>query len=209
MPWARRRLGDPNAVFSEEAKTIPHLTRCGVRPGNARRAGRGSPKPSPSSASRISERDRKRAGDLLSGARRSRNGWRAKLRALKVEFRKRMHDSITATGQWLNLLLKGHLSYFAVSAIAQAYGDSSMRYAGFGCVRFGGAEGVPELGEIHPPYRPVLSADQDPAPAAVTPLRRQDPREEPGAIEALAGTCWGGEEQSPSLPRPSARLAWK
>ena len=57
-----------------------------------------------------------------------------------------MHDSITATDQWLNLLLKGHLSYFAVSAIAQAYGDSSMRYAGFGCVRFGGAEGVPELG---------------------------------------------------------------
>lgn len=64
------------------------------------------------------------------------------------------------------------------------------------------SEGVPELGEIHPPYRPVLSADQDPAPAAVTPLRRQDPREEPGALAALAGICAGGGQQWPSLPRP-------
>src|SRR5271165_1210536 len=63
------------------------------------------------------------------------------------------------------------------------------------------SEGVPELGEIHPPYRPVLSANQNPAPAAVTPLRRQDPREEPGALAAHAGICAGGEEQSSPLPR--------
>jgi RNA-directed DNA polymerase len=39
----------------------------------------------------------------------------AKLRALKMELRKRMHDSIAGTGAWLNSLLKGHLNYFAVS----------------------------------------------------------------------------------------------
>ena len=39
----------------------------------------------------------------------------ARLRALKGELRKRMHNSIAATGQWLKLLLKGHLNYFAVS----------------------------------------------------------------------------------------------
>ena len=31
-----------------------------------------------------------------------------------------------------------------------------------------------------------------------------DPREEPGALAAHAGICAGGEEQSSSLPRPSA-----
>src|SRR6202158_6548808 len=30
-----------------------------------------------------------------------------------------------------------------------------------------------------------------------------DPREEPGALAALAGICAGGEEKSSSLPRPS------
>jgi hypothetical protein len=46
----------------------------------------------------------------------------AKLRALKLELRKRMHDSITATTS-------------PCPATAQACGGSSMRYAGFGCVR--------------------------------------------------------------------------
>jgi hypothetical protein len=39
----------------------------------------------------------------------------ANLRALKMELRKRLHDPVAATGTWLNLLLKGHLNYFAVS----------------------------------------------------------------------------------------------
>ncbi len=29
IPCEPCRFGDPNAVFSEKAKTIPHLTRCG------------------------------------------------------------------------------------------------------------------------------------------------------------------------------------
>jgi hypothetical protein len=33
--------------------------------------------------------------------------------------------------------------------------------------------------------------------------RRQNPREEPGALAAHAGICAGGEEKSSSLPRPS------
>ena len=33
-----------------------------------------------------------------------------------------------------------------------------------------------------------------------------DPREEPGALAAHAGICAGGEEQSSSLPRPSASI---
>ena len=39
----------------------------------------------------------------------------------------------------------------------------------------------------------------------MSPLRRQNPREEPGALAAHAGIRAGGEEQSSSLPRPWAR----
>ncbi len=46
----------------------------------------------------------------------------AKLKALKVELRKRMHDPIAATGRWLNLLLKGHLNYFAVCGNSPSLG---------------------------------------------------------------------------------------
>ena len=35
----------------------------------------------------------------------------------------------------------------------------------------------------------------------MSPLRRQNPREEPGALAAHAGICAGGGQQWPSLPR--------
>src|SRR5450755_3006681 len=63
--------------------------------------------------------------------------------------------------------------------------------------------GTPQLGEVHPARRPLLSANQNATPFAMSPLRRQNPREEPGALAAHAGICAGGEEKSSSLPRPS------
>jgi hypothetical protein len=39
-------------------------------------------------------------------------------------------------------------------------------------------KGIPQLGEVHPARRPLLSANQDATPAASSPLRRQNPREE-------------------------------
>jgi hypothetical protein len=67
-------------------------------------------------------------------------------------------------------------------------------------------EGKPEraslLGEVHPARRPLLPANQGATPAALSPLRRQNPREEPGALAAHAGICAAGEEQPSSLPRP-------
>src|SRR5229473_2847226 len=67
--------------------------------------------------------------------------------------------------------------------------------------------GTPQLGEVHPVRRPLLSANQNYTPAALSPLRRQNPREEPGALAALAGICAGGEEKSSSLPRPSGSIS--
>lgn len=40
------------------------------------------------------------------------------------------------------------------------------------------------------------------APATLSPLRRQNPREEPGALPAHAGIRAGGGAEASSLPRP-------
>src|SRR6266436_2441993 len=62
---------------------------------------------------------------------------------------------------------------------------------------------IHELGEVHQRHRPLLPVDQDTASMAMSPFRRQNPREEPGALAAHAGICAGGGQQRPSLPRPS------
>src|SRR5882762_3120062 len=64
---------------------------------------------------------------------------------------------------------------------------------------------IHELGEVHQRHRPLLPVDQDTASTAMSPFRRQNPREEPGALAAHAGICAGGGQQWPSLPRPWAR----
>jgi RNA-directed DNA polymerase len=40
---------------------------------------------------------------------------RAKLKAIKLELRKRTHDPVAQTGAWVKQMLQGHLNYFAVS----------------------------------------------------------------------------------------------
>src|ERR1700686_3695139 len=62
---------------------------------------------------------------------------------------------------------------------------------------------VHELGEVYQHHRPLLPVDQDTTPAAMSPFRRQNPREEPGALVADCGICAGGGERSSSLPRPN------
>src|SRR5262249_39194437 len=49
------------------------------------------------------------------------------------------------------------------------------------------------MGALHLPRRSLLSANQDITPAALPPLRRHNPREEPGALAALAGIWAGGD----------------
>src|SRR5262249_24453489 len=52
----------------------------------------------------------------------------------------------------------------------------------------------------------LLSANQDTTPAALSPFRRQNPREEPGALAALAGIWAGGQQQwQARLTRPFGR----
>jgi RNA-directed DNA polymerase len=56
----------------------------------------------------------KKTGTFIVGRKTIKKRMVARLRVLKVELRRRMHDPIAATGEWLTVLLKGHLNYFAV-----------------------------------------------------------------------------------------------
>src|SRR5262245_20069622 len=54
-------------------------------------------------------------GSFVIGRKTIKKRMRAKLKAIKVELRKRMHDPIAKTGAWVKQLLQGHLNYYAVS----------------------------------------------------------------------------------------------
>ena len=54
-------------------------------------------------------------GSFVIGRKTIKKRMRAKLKAIKVELRKSMHDPITKTGVWVKQMLQGHLNYFAVS----------------------------------------------------------------------------------------------
>ena len=65
---------------------------------------------------------------------------------------------------------------------------------------------TPQLGEVHPARRKLLSANQDATPAAMSPLRRQNPREEPGALASSARRhLRGGAGRN---PRPYRDQVW-
>ncbi len=54
-------------------------------------------------------------GSFVIGRKTIKKRMRAKLLAIKIELRKKMHDPIAKTGIWVKQMLKGHLNYFAVS----------------------------------------------------------------------------------------------
>jgi RNA-directed DNA polymerase len=54
-------------------------------------------------------------GSFVIGRKTIKKRMRAKLLAIKIEWRRIMHDPITKTGTWVKQMLKGHLNYFAVS----------------------------------------------------------------------------------------------
>ena len=127
---------------------------------------------------------------------------RAKLLAIKIELRRLMHDPIAKTGAWVKQILIGHLNYVAVSGnhhslwwyltkVKRLWLASLKRRsqtARLNWERF--------IQFVDRSY----SANQNYTPATLSPLRRQNPREEPGALAAHAGICTGGGWQRPSLP---------
>jgi group II intron reverse transcriptase/maturase len=54
-------------------------------------------------------------GSFVIGRKTIKKRMRAKLKAIKVELRRRMHDPVAKTGAWVKQMLQGHLNYYAVS----------------------------------------------------------------------------------------------
>ena len=54
-------------------------------------------------------------GSFVIGRKTIKKRMRAKLKAIKVELRKSMHNLIAKTGAWVKQMLQGHLNYFAVA----------------------------------------------------------------------------------------------
>src|SRR6516225_2471881 len=104
-----------------------------------------------------------------------------------------MHDPVAQTGAWVKQMLQGYPNYYAASGnhpnmwwfcnqVQQLWLKDALAPK---------AEGPSFLGALHPPRRTLPSANQDTTSAALPSLRRQNPREEPGALAALAG-IWAG-----------------
>jgi RNA-directed DNA polymerase len=54
-------------------------------------------------------------GSFVIGRKTIKKRMRAKLKAVKMQLRKRMHDPIATTGSWAKQMLQGHLNDYAVS----------------------------------------------------------------------------------------------
>ena len=56
-----------------------------------------------------------KSGVFIVGRKTIKKRMRATLKAIKIELRKRWHDPIAKTGEWIQKVLQGHLNYFSVS----------------------------------------------------------------------------------------------
>src|ERR1700758_2575035 len=125
---------------------------------------------------------------------------RAKLRALKGEMRRRMHLPIPEQGRWLARVLAGHYNYYAVPdniGALHAFREGLIRHWLRSLRRRSQRSSLAW-------ERMVRLADQWlPPPLARAAIRRQNPRQEPSALDAHAGICAGGARQRASLPRPA------
>ena len=137
----------------------------------------------------------------------SKKKMRAKLHAVKAEMRRRMHHPIPEQGRWLASVLLGHYQLLR-RARQQPGALRSFRLTGQAALAAGAPASQParppDLGADGAPRRSMATSARDHAPLARSPLRRQNPREEPSALDAHAGICAGGARQRPSLPvRPA------
>ena len=133
----------------------------------------------------------------------SKKKMRAKLKSVKTEMRRRMHHPIPEQGRWLASVLQGHYNYYAVPDNSEALRGFRRR------VIWHWRQALrrrSQKGQITWERIDRLAARWLPQPRILHPwperaLRRQNPREEPSALDAHAGICAGGARQRPSLPR--------
>jgi hypothetical protein len=118
------------------------------------------------------------------------------LEAVKMELRKRMHDPIVKTGTWVWQMLNGHLNYFAVSGNDKSlwWFCNEVRWRWLKSLKRRSQKAYMSWERFTNLTDRFFSADPRTTPTTLSPFRRQNPREEPGALAAHAGICAGGEE---------------
>ena len=119
---------------------------------------------------------------------------RAKLKQVKAELRRRRHWPIPEQGRWLASVLRGHFNYYAVPGNI----DAVTAFRDQVTVALAGA--LRRRSQRHrmtwDRYSRIADAVVAPCPHRASlpqrALRRQDPRQEPGAVIPHAGICRGG-----------------
>jgi hypothetical protein len=132
-------------------------------------------------------------GSFVIGRKTINNRMGAKPPAIKTELRGTMPDSIAKTGALIKRMLQGHLNYFAVSGnhpavVVLQSGEKAVADV----AQVARPDSTPQLGEVRPARRSLLSANQDATPPAMSPPRRQNPREEARCVSvARRDLCEG------------------
>jgi RNA-directed DNA polymerase len=109
---------------------------------------------------------------------------RAKLSSVKAELRQRMHLAVPEQGEWLGRVRR---------EITRQWRHALQRRSQKGYVT---RQRMRLLEDRWLPQPRILH------PLPKRPFQRQNPRQEPGALDAHAGICAGGRQQWRSLPRP-------
>ena len=126
----------------------------------------------------------------------------AKLKEVKTSLMVRRHWPIEMQGRWLGSVVRGHLAYYSVPGNIQqvtAFREEVIRLASSAPAPQ--PEDPDELATDASPCRSVdPTRPLHPFLAQRAP-RRQNPSQEPSALDAHAGICAGGGQQWPSLPR--------
>ena len=141
---------------------------------------------------------------------------RATLAEVKAQQKRRMHEPVPEQGRWLASVVRGHMAYYAVPSnvhAVAAFRDQVTRHWHKALRRRSHAPD--HLGTDETDQDPMATASPRDAPLPERALRRQNPRQEPGAVVPHAGICAGGRPQGRSLPRrkrrdkPAWRRRWK
>ena len=147
-----------------------------------------------------------RRGNFLLKRRTRRDRMRAKLREIKEELRRRMHQPIPEQGQWLRQVVRGFFAYHAVPtnwAALAAFRHHVTDLWRRSLQRRSQKDGF-TWERMHEARRRLAPETQDPSPVAERPLRRQTP--EVGAVcpnSARTDLCGG--RSAMSVPTAIAR----
>jgi RNA-directed DNA polymerase len=129
---------------------------------------------------------------------------RAKLKEVKDQLTRRMHQPIPDQGRWLASVVRGHMAYYAVPGNIQAvsaFRDQLIRHWRKTLRRRS------QKARIDWKRMDRIATRWLPRPRTMHPypdarFAATHPRQEPSAVIPHAGICAGGRPQGRSLPRP-------